>query len=173
MSQQAFDEETLAELREGFALASKGKPSVGLKELCSLMHWLGQNPTPQELQDMVNAHGSGGQLTQEQFIRSMTSKLADTKSSEDIVQAFSVFDKDGRGYISASDLRHVLTGMGDRLDEEQVEQMLHAAMGLPLPVHFLSPPPFFEAHTKKRERTRSNNHKCGLTHTHIHRKRYG
>ena len=126
---QPFDEETIQELKEGWAIVSKGKPSIGLKDLLALQHWLGQNPTPQELQEQMNTYGSGGMITLEQFTKSMTSKLADTKSTDDVVQAFSVFDKDGRGFVSASDLRHVLTAMGDRLDEDQVEEMLRHAMG--------------------------------------------
>jgi calmodulin len=130
MSQtQPFDEETLGEIREGWAIIAKGKAALGLKDLLALLHWLGQNPTPQELQELMGAHGSGGQITQDQFVRSMTAKLACSNSGEDVTQAFSVFDKDGRGFISASDLRHVLTAMGDRLDEEQVEEMLRHAMG--------------------------------------------
>jgi calmodulin len=122
-------EETREELREGFAIASKGKPSLGLRELCALMHWLGQCPQPHELQEMLSRHGTGGQISEDQFVRAMSTKMNDTKDPEEVIQAFSVFDKDGRGHVSASDLRHILTSMGDRLDEEQVEQMLKTAMG--------------------------------------------
>lgn len=116
-------------MKEGFAYVSKGKPAIGLKEVLNLMHWLGQNPTPQEAQEIINKHGSGGTITQDQFIKTMSVQYTDTKNPDEIIQAFSVFDKDGRGYVSASDLRHILTVMGDRLDEEQVEQMLTTAMG--------------------------------------------
>ena len=108
---------------------SKGKAALGLRELCALMHWLGQCPQPFELQDMLAKYGSGGQITEEQFARAMGQKINDAKGPEEVIQAFSVFDKDGRGHVSASDLRHILTAMGDRLDEEQVEQMLKTAMG--------------------------------------------
>lgn len=126
---QPFDEETLAEIKEGWTAVAKSKTQIGLKDLLALLHWLGQNPTPQELQEMMNTHGTAGMITLDQFVKGMTSKLADAKSTDDVVQAFSVFDKDGRGFVSASDLRHVLTSMGDRLDEEQVEEMLRHAMG--------------------------------------------
>ena len=38
----------------------------------------------------------------------MAKKMKDTDSEEEIVDAFRVFDKDGNGYISAMELRHVM-----------------------------------------------------------------
>ena len=38
-----------------------------------------------------------------------------------------VFDKDGNGYISASELRHVLTNLGEKLSEEEVDEMMKEA----------------------------------------------
>jgi len=120
-------QETREEIHEGFTLAAKGKAAIGIRELCTLMHWLGFCPQPADLQDMLNRFG--GMITEDQFLQAMSTKLNDTKDPAEVIQAFSVFDKDGRGHVSASDLRHILTSMGDRLDEEQVEQMLKTAMG--------------------------------------------
>lgn len=39
-------------------------------------------------------------------------KMKDTDSEEEIKEAFKVFDKDGNGYISAAELRHVMTNLG-------------------------------------------------------------
>ena len=38
--------------------------------------------------------------------------MKDTDSQEEIQEAFKVFDKDGNGYISAAELRHVMTSLG-------------------------------------------------------------
>jgi len=122
-------EETIEEVREAWNYAAKGKPQIGLKELCDLMHYLGQCPSPVELQDMMSRYGSGGLISEKQITDALTVKMNDATNADEVIQAFSVFDKDGRGHVSASDLRHILTAMGDRLDEEQVEQMLRTAMG--------------------------------------------
>ena len=42
----------------------------------------------------------------------MARKMRDTDSEEEIKEAFKVFDKDGNGYISAAELRHVMTNLG-------------------------------------------------------------
>lgn len=43
----------------------------------------------------------------------MARKMKDTDSEEEIREAFKVFDKDGNGYISAAELRHVMTNLGE------------------------------------------------------------
>ena len=45
----------------------------------------------------------------------MARKMKDTDSEEEIREAFRVFDKDGNGYISAAELRHVMTNLGEKL----------------------------------------------------------
>ncbi|EFA76818.1 hypothetical protein PPL_09570 [Heterostelium album PN500] len=37
--------------------------------------------------------------------------------------------EDGKGLVGASDLRHILTNLGERLNEDQVEEMLKQAVG--------------------------------------------
>ena len=38
-----------------------------------------------------------------------------------------VFDKDGNGYISAAELRHVMTNLGEKLTDEEVDEMIKEA----------------------------------------------
>ena len=35
-----------------------------------------------------------------------------------------MFDKDGDGYIDAMELRHLLTNLGEKLTEEEVDEMI-------------------------------------------------
>jgi calmodulin len=42
---------------------------------------------------------------------------------EEIKSAFKVFDRDGNGFISASELRHILTHRGKKLKNEEVTEM--------------------------------------------------
>ena len=46
--------------------------------------------------------------------------MRDVQTSEDIIKSFHVFDKDGNGLIAASELRNILTNMGDKLSDDQV-----------------------------------------------------
>ena len=40
--------------------------------------------------------------------------------------AFNIFDKDGNGLISAPELRHVMTNLGETLTNEEVDEMIRA-----------------------------------------------
>ena len=40
---------------------------------------------------------------------------------------FRVFDKDGNGYISAAELRHVMTNLGEKLTDDEVDDMIREA----------------------------------------------
>ncbi|KAF5095333.1 hypothetical protein D0Z03_001861 [Geotrichum reessii] len=57
----------------------------------------------------------------------MARKMKDTDSEEEIREAFRVFDRDGNGFISAAELRHVMTSIGEKLTEEEINAMIKEA----------------------------------------------
>lgn len=79
------------------------------------MRSLGQNPTEAELQDMINEVDADGNGTIDfpEFLTMMARKMRDTDSEEEIKEAFKVFDRDNNGYISAAELKHVMTNLGE------------------------------------------------------------
>ena len=62
-----------------------------------------------------------------EFLTMMSRKMKDTDSEEEIREAFRVFDKDGNGLISAAELRHVMTNLGEKLTDEEVDEMIREA----------------------------------------------
>uniref|UniRef100_A0A8D1TBM2 EF-hand calcium-binding domain-containing protein 11 n=1 Tax=Sus scrofa TaxID=9823 RepID=A0A8D1TBM2_PIG len=50
--------------------------------------------------------------------------MKDTDREEEIREAFHVFDKDGNDYISSAELRHVITIPGEKLTDEEVDEMI-------------------------------------------------
>jgi len=55
------------------------------------------------------------------------SELQDTDSEEEIREAFKVFDRDNNGFISAAELRHVMTSIGEKLTDDEVDEMIREA----------------------------------------------
>ncbi|PWA15715.1 calmodulin-7 [Artemisia annua] len=90
------------------------------------MRSLGQDPTKAELQDMINevdADGNGT-IDSPEFLNLMARKMKDTDSEEELKEAFRVFDKDQNGFISAAELRHAMTNLGEKLTDEEVDEMI-------------------------------------------------
>lgn len=99
------------------------------KELGVVMRSLGQSPTEAELQDMITEVDTNkdGTIDFKEFLKLMSRKMKDTDSEEELREAFKVFDKDGNGYISAAELRHVMTNLGEKLTDEEVDKMMTEA----------------------------------------------
>jgi Ca2+-binding EF-hand superfamily protein len=119
--------EQCAEFKEAFALFDKdGDGAITTKELGTVMRSLGQNPTEAELQDMINEVDQDGSGTIDfpGFLTLMARKMQDSDSEEEIQEAFRVFDKDGGGFISAAELRHVMTNLGEKLTDAEVDEMV-------------------------------------------------
>ena len=93
------------------------------------MRSLGQNPTEAELQDMINEvdiDGSGS-LEFNEFLTMMAKKIKENESSNDIREAFRVFDRNGDGYISAEELRQVMSTLGENLTQDEIDEMIREA----------------------------------------------
>ena len=53
--------------------------------------------------------------------------MKDTDTESELIEAFKVFDRDGNGFISAAELRHVMTNLGEKLSDEEVDEMIREA----------------------------------------------
>lgn len=75
----------------------------------------------------VDADGNG-QIDFPEFLTMMARKMKDTDSEDEVKEAFKVFDKDGNGFISAAELRHVMTNLGTSLSALSPTEILVADM---------------------------------------------
>eukprot|EP00931_Biecheleriopsis_adriatica_P002440 TRINITY_DN1032_c0_g1_i1.p1 TRINITY_DN1032_c0_g1~~TRINITY_DN1032_c0_g1_i1.p1 ORF type:complete len:179 (-),score=43.70 TRINITY_DN1032_c0_g1_i1:154-612(-) len=124
-----FTEQQIAEFREVFDDFDKdGGGTISTSELGTAMRSLGATPTEEELLkwvDEVDVNGDGD-LDFEEFLNLMA-KMSGRDPWEELVQAFKVFDRENSGLISAKELRHVLTRMGDVLSETETDEWLSEA----------------------------------------------
>ena len=49
-----------------------------------------------------------------EFLALMSRKMNSEETEDDLKEAFRVFDKQGNGFISACELRHVMANIGER-----------------------------------------------------------
>ena len=57
----------------------------------------------------------------------MTKRLREVNEEEDLKTSFAVFDKDGNGFISVPELKFIMTNIGEKMTDEEVESMLREA----------------------------------------------
>ncbi|XP_052103938.1 calmodulin-alpha-like [Mytilus californianus] len=123
-------EEQIHEFKEAFSLFDQdGSGTITSKELGTAMRSLGMNPTEADLADMINeidADGNG-QVDFPEFLTLMAKKMKDGDAEEEIKEAFRLFDKEGNGFISGAELRHIMTAIGEKLTDLEVDDMLHEA----------------------------------------------
>ncbi|PSR86743.1 Calmodulin-1 like [Actinidia chinensis var. chinensis] len=82
-----------------------------------------------ELHDMINEADADGNGTIDfpEFLNLMARKIKDTDSEEELKEAFRVFDKDLNGFISAADLSRVMTNLGEKLTDADIDKMIREA----------------------------------------------
>lgn len=67
----------------------------------------------------LNTSGNG-KITLQEFVTIMLDKMRMLDTEDEIRKVFRVFDKDGNGFISAVELKYMLTNMGHKLSDEEV-----------------------------------------------------
>eukprot|EP00090_Calanus_glacialis_P039089 TRINITY_DN68073_c0_g1_i1.p1 TRINITY_DN68073_c0_g1~~TRINITY_DN68073_c0_g1_i1.p1 ORF type:complete len:161 (-),score=57.91 TRINITY_DN68073_c0_g1_i1:42-485(-) len=115
-------EEEFQELKDAFELYEKNSADgkVDAQELSKLLRSLGQNPSEEELAKMIQELLIDGQGTLEfpDFLKMMAKRMKDKESDQELRDAFRVFDEEGTGFVSASDLTYILVNlMGEKEDE--------------------------------------------------------
>ena|SRR5438105_10741457 len=115
------------EIREAFDLFDQGcKGFINARDLGTVMRSLGKTPTQAELDDMINEFDPTGvgKISFDDFLHIMNRPMDDSDCSEELREAFKVFDLDGNGLISATELQHVMTNLGEKLTEEEAKEMV-------------------------------------------------
>ncbi|KAH7698310.1 hypothetical protein AAVH_34601 [Aphelenchoides avenae] len=121
-------EDQLADCREIFCyFDSKGDEKINVGQVGDVLRALGQNPTESEIRKCCESWTDPeARITFEEFvpIYQTVSKNRQNHTLEEFVEGLSHFDKEGNGTINVAELRHLLTTLGERLTDEEVDQLL-------------------------------------------------
>ena len=74
----------------------------------------------------VDKNGSGV-IEFDEFFELMSKKKANIDPEEELIEAFKHFDRDGNGLISADELRRAMTNLGEKMSDEEVNEMIREA----------------------------------------------
>ncbi|XP_031553590.1 myosin-2 essential light chain-like [Actinia tenebrosa] len=126
-----LSERQVEEITDGFSLYDTvGDGKVDSHLLGEVLRALGQNPTNIEVAKVIKQLDPQGnrRVSIDEFLPVFQSLKAKTRpfGSEDFIDSLKVFDNDGSGMISAGELRHVLTSIGEKLSDEEVDALFQA-----------------------------------------------
>eukprot|EP01114_Cavostelium_apophysatum_P005865 TRINITY_DN1702_c0_g1_i3.p1 TRINITY_DN1702_c0_g1~~TRINITY_DN1702_c0_g1_i3.p1 ORF type:complete len:160 (-),score=21.65 TRINITY_DN1702_c0_g1_i3:121-564(-) len=120
-----LSEEQIAEYKEAFHLFDRdGDGKITTKELGTVLRSVGQNPTEKDLGNLIDPTHSG-LIDFDEFTKLVIKQMQQSiASEEEIINALRVFDKEHNNTISAAELRHIMSNMGEKLTDEEVDDML-------------------------------------------------
>ncbi|PWN35530.1 putative myosin regulatory light chain cdc4, partial [Meira miltonrushii] len=114
-----------AEYKEAFALFDKkGTGHIARESLGDLLRALGQNPTQAEVAELAASAPKDIDFQSFLNILHRPNGFKPAGTAEEFVRGFQVFDKEGNGFIGAGELRYVLTSLGEKLSDEEVDELM-------------------------------------------------
>ncbi|KAL7480139.1 hypothetical protein ACHAW6_005848, partial [Cyclotella cf. meneghiniana] len=124
-----LSDEEVADLKEAFSMFDiDGDGTITIFELKEVMKSLGQNPTDKELKRMIKSVDDNGdnKIDFQEFLVLMSSKKGNMNDDHDreLREAFKVFDSDGNGSISKSELQRIMSNLGQRLSDAELDDMM-------------------------------------------------
>ena len=121
-----FDQAQIQEFKEAFNMIDQNRDGfIDHEDLKDMLASLGQEPNDQVVDQMMSE--APGPLNFTMFLTLFGEKLTGTDPEDVIRNAFACFDEEGTGYIHEDRLRELLTTMGDRFTDAEVDQMLRGA----------------------------------------------
>ncbi|KAL8278637.1 hypothetical protein RQP46_008929 [Phenoliferia psychrophenolica] len=114
-----------AEAKEAFALFDKrGAGTIPQESLGDVLRALGQNPTQKEVAELASQTGRDIDYNTFLSILHRPDGFAPAGTADDFIRGFQVFDKEGTGTIGQGELKYVLTSLGEKLSDEEVDELL-------------------------------------------------
>ncbi|CAM4601363.1 unnamed protein product [Leuciscus chuanchicus] len=126
-----FSPDQMEDYREAFGLFDRvGDSKVAFNQIADIMRALGQNPTNKEValilgnptaDDMANKRVDfDGFLPMLQFVINSPNKA----TFDDYVEGLRVFDKEGNGTVMGAELRIVLSTLGEKMTEAEIDALM-------------------------------------------------
>ncbi|XDV53539.1 hypothetical protein PO909_022015 [Leuciscus waleckii] len=125
-----LSQDQINEYKECFSLYDQKRiGKMKTQDLLTVMRSLGRCPTLPELDRHLLTHNidKSGELDFSTFLSVMHAQIHRENPRDEILRAVRLMDTEKRGFITASELRVRLTGFGEQLTDQEVEELLSEA----------------------------------------------
>ena len=121
-----FDQNQIQEFKEAFNMIDQNHDGfIDKDDLHDMLASLGKDPTDEYLESMIKL--SPGPINFTMLLTMFGEQMNGTDPEEVIKNAFAAFDEDGDGKIPVERFREAMMTMGDRVSEEDVDDILRGA----------------------------------------------
>ncbi|GAA6091049.1 myosin, light polypeptide 3, skeletal muscle [Tachysurus ichikawai] len=125
-----FSADQIEDFKEAFGLFDRvGDSKVAYNQIADIMRALGQNPTNKDVKTLLGNPSTEDMANKridfDTFMPMMKTVDALQKGSyDDYVEGLRVFDKEGNGKVMGTELRIVLSTLGERMSEPEVDALM-------------------------------------------------
>ena len=121
-----FNQDQIQEFKEAFNMIDQNRDGfIDKEDLHDMLASLGKDPTDEYLEAMMNE--APGAINFTMFLTLFGERLQGTDPEDVIKNAFGCFDEENNGVLHEDRLRELLTTMGDRFTDEEVDEMYREA----------------------------------------------
>ncbi|KRZ33133.1 Nucleolar MIF4G domain-containing protein 1 [Trichinella pseudospiralis] len=121
-----FTQSQIQEFKEAFNMIDQNRNGfIDKADLLDMYASLGKEVGDEFIDEMINE--APGAINFTMFLTMFGEKMTGTDPEDVIRNAFQCFDEEGTGSINEHDLRTLLTTMGDRYTDDQVEELFKDA----------------------------------------------
>lgn len=124
---EPLSQKKIDEYQEAFIVFDTNKNgAIESVEFAAVMRSLGDNPTPDEIRDMIAESDSSadGKVDFVEFLQMMRSQAPKTTPEHEIRDAFAVFDRNGDQQIDTEELHTTMIGLHKHTTAVEVAQMI-------------------------------------------------
>ncbi|KAM4602194.1 myosin, light polypeptide 3, skeletal muscle [Polymixia lowei] len=129
-SNAEFSADQIEDFKEAFGLFDRvGDSQVAFSQVADIMRALGQNPTNKEVKKILGDPSpddmANKRINFETFLPMLkTVDSAQKGTYDDYVEGLRVFDKEGNGTVMGAELRIVLSTLGEKMTEPEIEALM-------------------------------------------------